>query len=70
MAEYSENVMQRIRQSLGCTIDDTSRDEEIKSMSRDELFDKCMQWEGIIGYNYLIKLFVEDIYKVRLEDTD
>ena len=67
---YSEQVMKRVRQSLGYEIDDTSHDEEIAVMSRDGLFNRCLEWEGIMGYGYIIRDFVEDIYKVKLTDND
>jgi hypothetical protein len=45
---------------------DTSHDDEIRDMPREAVFDKCLTWEGIIGYGFQIRSWIEDIYKVSL----
>ena len=67
MAKYSPEVMERVRQRLDLEEDDESCDLDITGMSRDEVFDHCLCWEGIIGYGQMIKAIVEDIYNVKLE---
>lgn len=63
---YPERIMRRVRQSLGVEEFDTSHDDEIRDMPRDMVFDKCLTWEGIIGYGFQIRSWIEDIYKVSL----
>ena len=61
------SVMGRVRQFLGAEENDTKYDAQIKSMDKSEVFDACLKWEGIIGYDSLIKKWVEQIWKVELE---
>ena len=63
---YSENIMQKVREYLGLEPYDTSRDAEINSLTKNEVFGKVLIWEGIIGYEYQIKRWIEDIYGVQL----
>lgn len=63
---YPDNIMAKVRQKLGLEEYDTSKDEEINNMSHDEVFRKCLEWEGIIGFEYNIKNWVQVIYGVEL----
>jgi hypothetical protein len=68
MASYSHSVMSRVRQQMGLEDEnDTSRDGEIQQMSKLEVFEKCLIWEGILGYDYLITEWVKNIWGVELE---
>lgn len=64
--KYPEYIMELVRQHLGLEHYDTSRDEEIGTMSHDSVLDHCLEWEGIIGYGYTITGWVQDIYGVTL----
>lgn len=64
---YPTYIMEKVRQRLGLEIHDTSRDDEINSMSHDVVFSHCLAWEGIIGFDYMITDLVKDIYKVSLD---
>ena len=66
MPKYSPEVMGRVRQVLGLEEDDESRDAEIEAMSPNEVFRRCLEWEGLIGWTEDICGMVEDIYKVKL----
>jgi hypothetical protein len=60
--------MSRVRQQMGLEDEnDTSRDGEIQQMSKSEVFEKCLIWEGILGYDYLITEWVKNIWGVELE---
>jgi hypothetical protein len=63
---YPERIMRRVRQSMDVEEFDTSHDDEIRDMPREAVFDKCLTWEGIIGYGFQIRSWIEDIYKVSL----
>ena len=60
--KYSDSVMRRVRQALGCEPDDTSCDEAINDMDQMDVFNKWLQWEGILGYTYKIKEAVDNIF--------
>jgi hypothetical protein len=65
---YSHAVMSRVRQQLGLDDeDDTSKDGKIQIMSKREIFDSCLKWEGIIGMDYQILSWIQDIWKVELK---
>lgn len=67
---YSEDVMKALRQSLGCKDkNDTSKDEAIMSMDKEEIFERYCQWNGLLGgwYQWLIEA-IESIYDVKLEN--
>ena len=68
MAKYSERVMQNVRENMGLEPDNTSRDKDIESLGRHEVFDIFLVWEGIIGYTNKIKDAISDIYNVNLID--
>jgi len=63
---YPSYIMEKVRQHLGLGIDDTSRDQEINNMSHESVLRHCLEWEGIIGYEYSIQDWVRDIYGVTL----
>ncbi len=65
--KYNNSIMERVRQHLGLEEYDTSRDGEINRMSHDAVLDHVLEWEGIIGYGYQIRGWVENIYGVKLE---
>ena len=64
--EYPNRIMDKVRQRLGLEPGDTSRDEEINRFTHDSVFSHCLQWEGIIGYEFAIKDWVRDIYGITL----
>ena len=55
--------MRNVRNYLGYDENDKSHDDEIEKMKKDEILDKFLIWEGIIGYTQLIKKVVLEIYK-------
>jgi len=63
---WSPHIMDKVRQWKGLSGWDTSKDAEIDEMSRNEVFDACLEWEGIIGYGSTIRGWIEDIYGVPL----
>ena len=65
--KYLHHVMGKVRQHIGLTEFDTSKDEEINNMSHNAVLDHVLEWEGIIGYGGTIRGWVETIYGVTLE---
>jgi len=66
MTTYSESIMRKVRQHLDLDANDTSKDEEIMQMSKDEVFDNVCEWEGLINYGNTLRGWVKSIYKVEL----
>lgn len=67
MKIYNEDVMKAVRQHLGYDENDTSRDEVIMEMPKEEVFERYCLWNGLLGgwYQWLINA-VESIYEVKL----
>ena len=62
--QYSDFIMRAVRQNIGLEEDDTSRDEEIMEMSGEEIVDRYLTWNGIIGYtSYIIDVVSQAIYE-------
>lgn len=66
MEKYPEEIMRNVRQNLGLKPDDTSKDEIIMSMDKEDVLDRCLTWEGICGYGSLILSMVNGIYETDL----
>ena len=64
--KYSNTIMEMVRQHLGLEPYDASRDKEINEMSHNTVFTHVLEWEGILGYEYAIPLWIKDIYGVDL----
>lgn len=67
MKVYNDDVMKAVKQSLGYEEDDTTRDEVIMEMPKEDVFQRYCQWNGLLGgwYQLLIDA-VESIYEVEL----
>lgn len=68
MRIYNEDVMKAVRQSIRCVDEnDTSKDEIIMAMPKEEVFRRYCTWNGLLGgwYQWLIDA-VESIYEVKL----
>ena len=62
--QYSDFIMKAVRQNIGLEEDDTSRDAEIMEMSGEEIVDRYLTWNGIIGYTYnIIDVVSQAIYE-------
>ena len=65
--KYPIYIMEKVRQHLNLESWDTSRDEEINGMSHNSVLSHCLEWEGIIGYGYMITGMIQDIYGITLD---
>lgn len=65
--KYPEYIMSYVRQNMGLDSDDKSKDDLINSMNKKDIFDRVLDWNGIIGYAGQIKGWVEDVYGIELE---
>ena len=59
--KYSKDIMQSCRETMGFDSTDTSHDEEIMSMSSEEVLDMVLRYEGIIGYATRIMRWTQEI---------
>lgn len=66
-APYSDEIMRMVRQRMGWGEHDTSHDDEIGRMTPNEVFDKVLEWEGIIDYGFSLRSWIKNIYGVTLE---
>lgn len=62
---YPEYIMENVRQNLGLEEDDTSRDDYIMSLSPEDVFDKYCNWEGLIGYGYMLWDVVKELQSFK-----
>lgn len=65
--KYPEYIMSYVRQNMGLDSDDKSKDELINSMDKKDVFNRVLNWNGIIGYAGQIKGWIEEIYGIELE---
>ena len=68
MEKYFYIIMAAVRQNLGLEADDTSMDERINAMTRQEVLNRVCEWEGLIDYGETILDWIEDIWGVDLDD--
>ena len=61
-SQYPEWIMQMVRLRKGLDQSDRSRDAEIARMSKSEVFEACLEWEGIIGYGGRLRNWIDAIY--------
>lgn len=59
--ESTPAILRELRIAKGLQFDDNSRDEELKSYSREEALRTLLEWEGIFGYTSRILKWLEDI---------
>lgn len=68
--KYPENIMRKVRGNLNLELDDTSRDGEIEVMSKQEVFDRVCNWDGLINYGDTIIKWISQIYGIDLNKID
>ena len=68
--KYPENIMRMVRGNLDLEFDDTSHDGEIEAMSKQEVFSRVCDWEGLINYGSTIKSWIKQIYGIDLNKME
>jgi len=63
---YPSYIMRDVRLNLGLEENDTSCDKKIMSMPRDEVFQRILEWDGLIHYGGIIQTWIKDIYGIDL----
>lgn len=65
--KYPESIMCQLRESLGLDDKyDTSLDEEINGMNKNDVFNNLLNWNGLIGWDKTIKEWITFIYGIEL----
>lgn len=67
---YPEEIMSDVREAMGFEPDCENGDDEIRVMSKTEVLDKVLQWNGIIGYGSTVKSWVQDIWNIDLDSME
>lgn len=73
MNKYPENIMRILRERKGLEPDDNHCDAELQHMSREEVFSEVLNWDGLIHYDWRIRCWIMDIFKIdifALEDKN
>ena len=68
--KYPNWIVKNVRENLGLEPDDDSRDNEIATMSRREVFERWLTWQGIIGYGCYILDTIEEIWDISFEEIE
>lgn len=68
--KYPQYIVRTVRECLGLDEEDSSRDNIINRMSPSEVFRRCLEWEGIIGYNMRIISLIEDCWGIKIESEE
>ena len=63
---YPDEIMNYVRQNMGLEKWDNSKDEIIFKMSKNEVFDKVCEWNGLFGYSETLRQWLKDIYGIKL----
>jgi hypothetical protein len=66
--QYPENILRKLRQRQDLEKYDTSMDETFNAMSPNEVFEAVLEWQGFIGYSNTIKIWIEQIYGINLDE--
>lgn len=64
---YPVYILVNVRQNLGVESNDDSQDGRIGAMSKDEILDRWLTWQGLINYGSAIRQAIRDIYGVELK---
>lgn len=68
--KYPENIMRMVRGNLDLEADDANRDGEIKAMSKQEVFNRVCNWDGLIDYGNTIIKWINQIYGIDLNKME
>lgn len=65
--EYPEHILKILRQRRGLDENDKTEDKDLNMLSQNEVFSEVCEWDGLCGYAYKIKIWIDDIYKIDIE---
>lgn len=65
--KINKRIIDDVRENLGLKRGDTSKDDEINSMSPNEIFDRWCEWNGFINYSKTFRAVIDSIYGVDID---
>lgn len=65
---YPHYIYANVRQTFNLEPTDTSRDKEINELSRRDLLERYLNWEGIHDYADELIDVIQSIYEVELDE--
>ena len=68
--KYPEYIMETVRQRLGIEKGNTTKDDYINGLKENKVVEMYLSWKGIIGYGNMIINLIEDVYGVKLKESD
>ena len=66
---YPEYILQRLKDRRDMDYEDKTRDDEFQNLSPREVLEELLEWEGICGYTARILTWIEDVYKIKLDQN-
>lgn len=71
MEKYNNDIMEAVRQRMGMEEDDTSKDDIIMKMDKEDVFREYCQWNGLLGswYSELLTVIrnIDSVYKPNMK---
>lgn len=71
MKKYNDDIMEAIRQRMGLEENDTSKDDIIMKMDKEDIFREYCQWNGLLGswYSELLTTIrnIDNVYKSNMQ---
>lgn len=64
----NKNIIDDVRENLGSERGDTSKDDDINSMSPNEIFDKWCEWNGFINGSETFRRVIGGIYGISIDN--
>jgi len=69
MNKYPDYIMRKLRQRRWLEPNDISSDEILNNFSPQQAFKEVLSWEGLINWDETIKLWINDIYSINIDDN-
>lgn len=63
----NKRIIDDVRENLDLKRGDTSKDNEINSMSPNEIFDRWCEWNGLINYSKMLRAVIGSIYGIDID---
>ena len=63
----NKRIIDDVRENIGVDRGDMSKDDEINSMSPNEIFDRWCEWNGFINYSKMFRAVIGNIYGANID---
>lgn len=68
--DLSNHIMESLRERRGYDKYDITHDKDILKCSKESLLYDLFAWNGLVGYDDLVKEWIKEIYKVDLDEIE